>query len=287
MIFLTLQGGLGSQLFQICTLIAYSNHFNTEFKIKKTKVDFINGQGYKRPTYWESFFKELKPYLVENINCSRKYQDPYFHYSPLPNLKEDPNLDFIINGVFHSPIYFNSKINEINDILKLTDKKLEIKKKHMEVYDRETISLHFRIGDFKHPNYSDVRDILKFSYYKDALKEIIKKTNKKEYLVIYFYEKEDEKKVSDYIKYIKKDKKLKSLKFKKCNVELEDWEQLLLMSNCSHNIISNSAFSWWGAYLNNSDSKIVTYPSKWFGKKLDHIETKDICPFLNWVKINN
>ena len=75
MIFLTLQGGLGSQLFQICTLIAYSNHFNTEFKIKKTKVDFINRQGYKRPTYWESFFNELKPYLVENINCSRKYQE--------------------------------------------------------------------------------------------------------------------------------------------------------------------------------------------------------------------
>ena len=287
MIILNLQGGLGSQLFQISMLIAYANHFNVEFKIKKNKQDIVNRQGYKRPTYWDSFFKELVPYLLETSNCNRLYQDPKFEFTPLPDLKKHLNDDFEIKGLFQNPKYFHAKINEINSILKLIEKKEEIKLKYNELYDKETISLHFRIGDFKHPNNIDVRNILKFSYYKNALKEIIKRSNKKDYLVIYFYEKEDEKKVTDYVRFIKKDKALKSLKFKKCNTDAKDWEQMMMMSNCDHNIIANSAFSWWAAYLNNNSNKIITYPSRWFGKNLNNVDSQGLFPFVNWIKINN
>jgi hypothetical protein len=66
--------------------------------------------------------------------------------------------------------------------------------------------------------------------------------------------------------------------------KMEDWQQLLLMSCCRHNIIANSSFSWWAAYFNNNPDKIVCYPDKWFGPQLSHNDTRDLCP-ENWNRI--
>jgi hypothetical protein len=59
---------------------------------------------------------------------------------------------------------------------------------------------------------------------------------------------------------------------------------MLLMSLCHHNIIANSSFSWWSAYFNSWEDKIVCYPSVWFGEVAKN-NTKDLCP-PEWVKIN-
>ncbi len=56
------------------------------------------------------------------------------------------------------------------------------------------------------------------------------------------------------------------IKFIKILQNLQDWEQMLLMSVCRRNIIANSTFSWWSAYLNKNVNKIVCYPEKWFVK---------------------
>lgn len=56
-----------------------------------------------------------------------------------------------------------------------------------------------------------------------------------------------------------------------------------LMASCEHNIIANSSFSWWAAYLNENPGKKVVAPLDWFGPKLRH-DTKDLCP-SEWVRI--
>ncbi len=62
---------------------------------------------------------------------------------------------------------------------------------------------------------------------------------------------------------------------------------MILMARATHNIIGNSTFSWWSAYLSNNPHKIVIHPhkSKWFGKKFKHYDLKDLFP-PNWKEID-
>jgi hypothetical protein len=62
-----------------------------------------------------------------------------------------------------------------------------------------------------------------------------------------------------------------------------DIEDLYLMSICKHNITANSTFSWWGAWLNTYDNKVVLTPEKWY---VNGLAEKDLLPD-NWIKISN
>ena len=66
------------------------------------------------------------------------------------------------------------------------------------------------------------------------------------------------------------------------NDALTNFEDLKLMSSCKHNIIANSSFSWWGAWLNQNPDKIVIAPKQWFND--DSIYSDDIIP-TSWTKI--
>ena len=55
------------------------------------------------------------------------------------------------------------------------------------------------------------------------------------------------------------------------------------MARCDNNIIANSSFSWWGAWLNENEDKVVIGPEKWFGSAINH-DTKDLLP-EKWIKI--
>jgi hypothetical protein len=142
------------------------------------------------------------------------------------------------------------------------------------------ISLHFRLGDYK--KLQLLHPIMKKEYYSRCLDFILKKYNKDEkFNVMYFCEDDDLNEVQITISYLSE--KFPQLTFIRGENTLQDWEQMLLMSCCHHNIIANSSFSWWSAYFNSWADKIVCYPSVWFGD-IANINTKDLCP-LNWTKI--
>ena len=271
MIYVYLQGGLGNQLFQIFTTIAYSLKHKIPFRLPTIKNDLTSpyGEIYKRPLYFDNFLKGLSPFLTNKFNHKVVWRERGHFYTEIPFCKEN----MLIYGYFQSFKYFDQYKNYILRLIKFDDFKKNCEKTY-------NISIHFRIGDYKHN--TKAHPILPIQYYIKALKHIIEKTNKDDWKVIYFFEKKDLEQVTENINIIKSN--FKNLDFEKCNQNLTDWEEMISMSSCNHNIIANSTFSWWSAYLNENNDKIVCYPSLWFGNELQN-QTNDL--FLDsWTQIN-
>lgn len=273
MITIEIMGGLGNQLFQVFALISYSlryNFLNENYLIYFENIDSTN---LNRPRYWTNFLKELRPLLKEPIYNTPVLKESNFHYTEIPFVN---NENFKLFGYFQSYKYFIEYEKIIFEMINLKKQKEEIK---MDC--SENVSLHFRMGDYKKlPEY---HPILKLSYYINSIERLIQETNKKDWNILYFYEKEDEEIVNKNINILKN--KFLTLSFEPIDHKYKDYEQLLIMSKCKHNIIANSSFSWWGAYLNENKNKKVYYPNIWFGTSLNNKNTKDMYP-PKWVKIN-
>ena len=138
---------------------------------------------------------------------------------------------------------------------------------------QNTISIHFRYGDYK--KCKDKYELLTYNYYKESLVFILKNAQITKANVLWFCEDVD---LDDVVPIINKlSKYFPICSFQKVNSNTSDWEQMLMMSLCNHNIIANSTFSWWGAYFNSNPDKNVCYPGSWFVESAN-INTKDLFP---------
>ena len=273
MITVNLMGGLGNQLFQIFTTIAYALRYNREFKFEYSD---ILTTGHHRPTYWNNFLLKLKQYTVQSKINLPLYHEPFFHYKTIPQSFDNVKLF----GYFQSPKYFNDKYNEIAEIIDLKNQQLLIKDKYKNYFEKPVISMHFRIGDYK--DKQEFHNVLTLKYYENAIKKIIEITNKTDWNILYVCEKDDNEIVSKNIQQLINI--FPEIQFIKATDNSADWEQMLSMSLCDHNIIANSTFSWWAAYFNKNEYKIVCYPNQWFGPKLN-LNTIDLF-IESWKKIN-
>lgn len=274
MISVNLMGGLGNQLFQIFATIAYALRNSKEFKFEYSD---ILTTGHHRPTYWNNFLSKLRPYTVNSGINLQFYSEPFFHYKPIPN-----SLDNIkLYGYYQSPKYFNDKYDKICEIIDLREKQLFIREKCKKYFEKPIISMHFRLGDYK--DKQQFHNLLTLKYYENAITKIIEKTDKIDWNILYVCESKDNDIVSNNIEQLKTI--FPEIQFIKADDNIDDWEQMLLMSLCDHNIVANSTFSWWAAYFNNSKDKIVCYPNQWFGPSNSHLNTKDLFD-ESWQKIN-
>lgn len=86
--------------------------------------------------------------------------------------------------------------------------------------------------------------------------------------------------ISDDIEWCKENIKLDNAIFVD---DILPWQALWLISLCKHFIISNSSFSWWGAFLGEKTDSVVLCPDIWFGPEIE-VDTSDIYR-NNWIKI--
>lgn len=274
MISFHIMGGLGNQLFQLFATMCYSLTTGQEFFF--LNIDKTPGIT-ERSTYWSSFLSSLQKYLINSLPKIEVLREKAFEYNKLPKVF---GKDILLYGYFQSYKYFEPKYEEICNIIELNAKKQLVKEKYKKYDFIDSISMHFRIGDYVHIQNS--HPILKQSYYENSLNKILE-NNYNSKKVYYFTEKKDFIEVQNIIQNLSKI--FHQLEFISINDIEEDWEEMLMMSLCTHNIIANSTFSWWGAYFNDNPDKIVCYPSKWFGPGLRH-NTNDLFP-SSWKNINS
>tara|TARA_B000000475_G_scaffold268558_1_gene261220 strand:- start:3695 stop:4465 length:771 start_codon:yes stop_codon:yes gene_type:complete len=255
--FIILEAGLGNQLFQIFAGLSKCLD-NKENLYIYEKI--INPHGNNLP-YWNSLLVKLKPMLVNYLPHNNIYKEPSFEYKPIPN-------ENIIKGFFQSPKYFEHNWDKLKNYLIFT-KDIPIQTK--------TISIHFRIGDYLKPCHSTHHPILTEEYYLNAIKHFDNSYN-----YILFVEKDSIDEMNK--RYLNLLKKINYKIANNINNIETDIDELQLMSKCEHNIIANSSFSWWGAYLNENINKKVIYSSVWFSGNLSNTNTKDLFKD-NWIKI--
>lgn len=270
MISIEIMGGLGNQLFQIFTTIAYGLRYGHKivFPYSITLYGVTD-----RYTYWDTFLSNLKMFTVnspnnKNINISTFHNLilTQHHYQEIHYI--EPFYNVKLFGYFQSYKYFEDKINDIYRLMKIEEKREAVKNENSNLFHKNiyVISMHFRLGDYKYLQES--HNILPPSYYFDAMENVLKNSKKrdnKHVEVWYFCENEDNAYV--YENYILPMKTKYPIRFVKIDDSIEDWKQMLLLSFADSNIMANSTFSWWGAYF-NPNPDVICYPSKWFGDNL-------------------
>jgi hypothetical protein len=278
---LYLQAGLGNQLFMIFTTMSYAIDNGFNFVIYSFNNYVLDG----KKSYWNNLFDNLKFKITNKIdNNIPLYEENKFEFEKIPSL----NIDFNLKGYFQSYKYFEHNYEKIMQTLKIYDKINDVKNKYNHYFKKKTIAIHFRMGDYIIiDNRNGEELVLKPSYYNNSLsylESIFDKNEiKNDYDILYFCESNNNDMINDYIKNINNNR---NYNFIKVSDDIEDYEQLLLMSLCHHFIIANSTFSWFGAYFNKNKDKKVIYPSNWFGAKAKkETNMSDLCP-KDWIEIS-
>jgi len=291
-----LTGGLGNQLFQIFTTIAYGLKTNrvTIFPYASKLTT-----GKPRPTYWNTFLTRLLPFTTANQRFSKIPVEQYafikesdytaFLYYDFTTILQHYTKTMVLYGYFQSYKYIEPYKKTIFNTIQLSTQKNDIMTEYNELFvtnqGEKTIGMHFRLGDYK--QLQDFHPVLPIHYYRASLLYVLSRDLDSAdycvagYKVLYFCEKEDNDEINSMIDVLKRE--FGNVRWEKVDDSICDWKQMLLMSCCQYNIIANSTFSWWGAYFNETPGKVVCYPSKWFGPGLSH-DISDLCP-PDWEKI--
>lgn len=248
-----LSGGVGNQMFQIAAVVSLAD--NLGFKaIFNSDTHFLPLQGKNINTYKNNIFKHI--IFDKNFPIRHTYTQTGFHYTKIENIQPFT----ILKGGYQSEKYFNQTL-----IRKLFSPENDTKRIITELYGdvSDYTSIHVRRGDFLklYPHHIFVGE----DYYTKSIQTI----NSKKYLVF-----------SDDIDWCKSFFKGNEFNF----INDVDYNEMYVMSMCKNNIIGNSTFSWWGAWLNPNCNKIVIAPNNWFGPGYSHLDLSDLIP-ETWLKI--
>jgi len=224
----------------------------------------------------QSFIAKLKRRLIraresdEAFHQRRIILEGAFNFIPdILNVKGNAFLA----GVWQSEKYFKDHADQIRKdlVLKesLSSKALEIQK---QMRESQSVAVHVRRGDqVSDPDLVKKHGLLTDEYYSSALKYMKSKLSDPRFFVF-----------SDEIGWVKQNMGFGADAVYVSESNLPDYEELMLMASCKHQIIAKSSFSWWGAWLNQNPNKIVIAPRQRFAS--DSQEAKDLIPD-SWIEL--
>jgi hypothetical protein len=261
-------GGICNVMFKLSASISLALDNN---------VDYIFSTEFLRPISNEcpkpGFDPDYSVYgdnLLRNISFIETLPTPYrthkepktFNYQYI-NYNKGENL--LLEGYFQSEKYFINNKDYIINLFKPTENIKQIILERLPNV-QDSISIHVRRGDYlTSPDFHPQQSL---EYYMSAINLLGVDRN----YLIFSDDLDGVKPMFDFLP----NKQFISLG--------EDYLDLYTMSMCEHNIICNSTFGWWGAYLNENKDKKIIGPNNWFGPASAFLNSSDILPD-NWIKI--
>jgi hypothetical protein len=297
MICIQLFGGLGNQMFQYAFGTAIAKTLNTELVIDKF---FVNTQSGDNKTTIRKYELNIFP----NINESQATCEDIRRIIPLyVKLLNYVMYRMTGKGIRHSRYYiengpfFDDKINRISSQCYLTgywqsfkyqlnfEALIRNKFKFPAITDDvnlgflqkienvESVSIHIRRSDYLQAHNLEIHGVCSLDYYQAAIAYICQKIEKPVFFIF-----------ADDISWAMNNITIEKPHFYiNCNKGNEGYRDMQLMASCKHNIIGNSSFSWWGAWLNDNPDKIVIAPAKWYNNVKDFTYS-DLVP-ATWVSL--
>ncbi len=242
MIRVKIMGGLGNQLFQYAFAKSIQSEYGFEVELDKS---------------WYQSMGEATPreFLLDKLNCIINYTPTNDVYRCKDVVNENDMREILIKddtyyvGYWQNPRYFTNIKKQLIEDFRIKDVEIINKAKNFEesIKNNESVSLHVRRGDYiKYTNHP----ICELTYYRDAINIL-----KEKYSNLSFYI------FSDDLDWCKESFSFlgKNSYFVNTGDDLSDW---YLMIETKHHIIANSTYSWWAAWLGNSNGEVIM-PKKW------------------------
>jgi hypothetical protein len=275
MIVVKIKGGLGNQMFQYAIAKAFSLELKRKFKLDISIFEWykLHNYGLHNFNIQPQFYIPLSKRRLKIIKLFNKivsYNEDFHQFNYNPNLIHSKFDRIFLEGYFQSQKYFIKYEDEIRkDFQIVTPLKQQTSEMVELMQSVNAVSIHFRRGDYVG---NVVHETDKTDYYKEAMKIIESKVENPVYFLF-----------SDDIPWVKENF---TTNFDTHYVDFNDastnFEDIKLMSSCKHNIMANSSFSWWGAWLNTNSTKIVIAPKLWFNDP--KINTSDVIP-ESWIQL--
>ena len=206
---------------------------------------------------------------------ANSYREPHFQFD---RQFETLGAETSLFGYFQSELYFSSIAEALPRVFEPREPLGESARIAADRIGASAlpVSIHIRRGDYTQASTASVHSLLDKNYYRKALEWMEARLGSKLFeLFVFSDDLEQASQVLGFVppervNYVQGDPK-------------RPWEDMALMARCRHQIIANSSFSWWGAWLNRSPQKIVIAPRYWFTPTaMRERNTCDLYP-SDWV----
>jgi hypothetical protein len=290
-----IKGGLGNQMFRYAAGKALAAQRKADLQIDISfLIEHANDTGdhvarkfelMLFPNITDKVIDLEKRHLSLRLRNIRKRLK--FLRKPIPLFKEGAyNFDAallsvtppaIIDGDFQSEKYFADQQALIREsfIFPLLNVNDENNKIVAQIVNSNSVSVHVRRGDYLHKPIMALNGVCSREYYEEAIALMEQQHPGASY---YFFSDDPEWVKNEIVQFAPNHTIIDH------NTGNNSWKDMYLMSLCRHNIIANSSFSWWGAWLNRNENKIVIAPQKWFATTDPYFNTKDLIP-ESWIKL--
>ena len=285
-------GGLGNQMFQYAAGLALAIAQGSDFLVDVSDLNASpQHQGFELSRVFNCPISRADSEHVRAVlgwQSSRAVRD-FFTHSWLTAFRSrhlviEPHFDYwpgfrkllppsYLMGYWQSEHYFHEIADVIHDDFKfhrpLTGQNLAL---DARISETNSVSLHVRRGDYvSNPHAYATHGVCSIHYYEAAIKHVAERIPSPNFYIF-----------SDDMQWVRSHLEVRHpCCYVDNNIGADSYIDMQLMSHCKHNIVANSSFSWWGAWLNRNADKLVVAPSRWFA---NNTKTPDLLP-STWVAL--